>query len=77
MGGGGAGVGNADRIEAAIGRVPHRVVDVLVGGKAGEHQRVQADIAQQILDTVRVEDAQAGAVAPLAVATQLPFTIDF
>ena len=45
---GGAGIRDADRIEAAVGCIPHRVVDALIGEEAGDHQRVDADIAQEI-----------------------------
>ena len=55
---GGAGIRHADRPVAAVGRVPDRMVDALIGEQTGHDQMLDLKIAEQIVAAGRVEEAR-------------------
>ena len=54
----GTGIRHADRPVAAVGRVPDRMVDALIGEQTGDDQMLDPEIAEQIVAVGRVEEAR-------------------
>jgi len=52
------GVGDADDEIPAIRAVPHRHVDALIREDARDDEMADAEVAQEIVDVGRVEDAR-------------------
>ena len=52
-----AGIAHADHVEATVGTVADRVVDALIGQKAGRDDGVDADVAHQVFEVGRIEQA--------------------
>ena len=81
---GGTGIRYADRPVAAVGRVPDRMVDALIGEQTGDDQMLDPEIAgadsRSLVELKRLDEvfastmsSSAGAIASTTLASREPF----